>query len=156
MECPKCSASISLSATIESATQAKVVCAACGYSSSLALRRAAPEGMRPADWVLSGFTVLGMIGLAIETASLRTFARMFVDFGGALPLVTQFVFSSWLPADLLALSAVLLAAGIALRVKSIAGGRALLVGALILSCASIPFVLFALYLPLLGLAGSIH
>ena len=154
MECPKCSAPLSLAATIESATEAKVTCAACGYSSSLALKKTAPTGMRPIDWIFSGFSVLGMFGLARETLSLTTFAKMFADFGGDLPGLTQFVLSTWLPADLLALSALLLGAGVTLRAKSITGGRALLVAALLIACAGVPFVSFALYPP--GLSGFVQ
>jgi hypothetical protein len=154
MECPKCSASISFTATIESATQAKVTCAACGYTSSLALKKAAPKGMQPIDWIFSGFGVLGMIGLLAETLSSKTFAKMFQDFGGQLPGLTQFVLSSWLPADLFALSMLLLATGIALRVKSLAGGRTLLVGALVTSCGGVLVVLYALYLPVFNVVGS--
>jgi len=116
------------------------------------------KGMRAADWILLGFALLGMLGLASETASLRTFAKMFEDFGGTLPLATQFVISTWLPVDLLVLVAVLAGTGVILRVKSIAEGvgRALLVVAVLASCIGVPLIMAAMYLPVISLAGAIN
>jgi hypothetical protein len=154
MDCPKCAAP--LAATVEGERRAAIACTACGFSSSLPLKGPEPAGLRPVDWVLCGFIALGALGLAVEAASLSAFERMFRDFGGELPFLTSLVLRAWLPAVLLGLVASLATAGTVLRSKSIKGGRALLVAALLIACTGGPGVLVALYLPIFRLAGSIR
>jgi type II secretory pathway component PulF len=98
---------------------------------------------------------LGMMALAVETASLHTFEKMFADFGGSLPGLTEFVLKVKLPAIFLGASVLAMLGGIVLRVKKLDGAIELLVVGVMLSCGGTALCLYALYLPVFTLADSI-
>ena len=121
--------------------------------------------MSPGRGEAGGFTVLDWIGAVLALGgtlfcwqlpflTAPAYARMFEDFGGALPLLTRLVLSTWFPLALGLLPLVPLAAGAAGRMR-LGVRRALVVGAFVLSLAVSGACLVALELPLFRLAGAV-
>jgi hypothetical protein len=157
MKCPKCGAQ--LTATIEGAGGRESVfalCPHCGERASLGRPTWDRRGMRAHDWVMAGFTLLGLVALVLESFSLFIFERMYADFGTTLPMLTELTLHFWLPAIFAAIAVALVAGGITLRVKAIPGGRWLFVAAIVTAFGGAVLCLAALYLPVFALAGSVR
>ncbi|MGC4119120.1 MAG: hypothetical protein QM765_32050 [Myxococcales bacterium] len=113
--------------------------------------------MKPADFVTFGVAATAILGLALESAALGRFRRLFADYGGTLPGPTQFVLDSRLPLVVLGVSTVLvLVAAAALRTKNYRSeGRSVLVATAALSLLTVAFNAIAAFLPLLSLGDNI-
>jgi hypothetical protein len=82
---------------------------------------------------------------------------MFQDFGSSLPALTELVLSSWFLPLLGVVPLILLAAGaIARPIATISVRRGLIVAAFIAGFGATALCLYALYLPVFQLAGSIR
>ena len=157
MRCPKCG--VQLSAAIEGAGASERVIAACrqcGERASLGRPMRTHAGMRVPDWILLGLSVPAIGLLLLETALLPTYAKMYADFGEALPVMTQLVLGYWLPGIFAVVALALLVAGVALKMRQIPLGRWLLLAAMLVGAAGNIVFWDAQYLPIFTMANAIH
>ena len=103
------------------------------------------------DAVLAAFALLiGLGTAAVAIFAVPSFAQMFQDFGGELPVTTKLVLTrAYAPAVAL-LTIALTATGIIIR------RRAILVAALVLPLAAAAFLTYGLYAPIFELADHIR
>ncbi|MFO0722199.1 MAG: hypothetical protein U1E65_00365 [Myxococcota bacterium] len=115
----------------------------------------AEQELSAGDWI--GAVVGGLVTFVLFVFPIAigpTFERMFQDFGGTLPKVTELVLQIWFAPLLGVLPLGLLAFGLAqgpLRRRRLALVLAFLVGA-----TELGLVIWAVYLPVFALAGRIE
>jgi hypothetical protein len=111
--------------------------------------------MTALDWIGAVVASFGaLFCFQFPFFSAPAFGKMFQDFGGALPAITQLGLTVWFPLLLGIVPASLL--GLALAGPfSLAARRGLIVGAFLLSIVVGGVCLYAMYAPIWALAGAI-
>jgi hypothetical protein len=109
------------------------------------------------DWIAVALSTLLVVALfAFPFTVARSFARMFADFGGALPLMTRLALTPWAAPALGLVAASPTAIAVALPAKGSLGlRRGLVVIGFLLGVAALAGAMYAMYAPIFELAGKI-
>lgn len=118
---------------------------------------ASPREARAFDAAMFGLAAVGTFAVGLEAAAFGRIERLFADFGGALPELTEFVLRTHLPLVALVVCIALEAgAALAMRTKDYRPeGRAFLVAAAVLAWCSVLLGVLAALLPLRTLDAAI-
>lgn len=115
--------------------------------------RAARNALGPVD--VLGLAVAGLATIAlwiVQLAVVPTFARMFDDFGGELPALTQAIVGASLAALVTTVVLCLVGLGIVLRLaRGGALGSAAIGLAGLIAIACVPLTIYGLYLPIFAI-----
>ena len=117
-----------------------------------ALRAAPLTGL---DWIAAGLAVTGVLALLAFPLATRSFDGMFREFGGALPWVTRVALFPGTPVAFALASGALLARAVRSD-RGIAARRRLVLAAFALSLVALGAPSWAMYLPIVRLAGNVR
>jgi hypothetical protein len=109
------------------------------------------------DWIAVSLSALVVVALfAFPFTVARSFARMFADFGGELPVVTRLALTPWAAPAMALVAASPTAIAVAVPAKGSLGlRRGLVVLGFLLAVAALALAMYAMYAPIFELAGKI-
>ncbi len=108
------------------------------------------------DWIAFGLAVLGVFFcLQFPFGLAGTYAKMFRDFGGELPVITRLALSVWFPLLLGAVPVLPLVLSLDSK-RGLGTQRAMVVVGFFSAMAAVTLLMLAMYAPIQQLAGQIQ